>query len=183
MTGPLAGTGVSGSGAFCAFSKGPMTNMAASTQANGFFGAFLRFQALTVSSSRANAAVSGWSQFTDCLDVCHFCIRNPSATVECVEAVTGWEMDLKDAMTVGRRAMNQLRVFNLRHGLKRETERPSTRYGSTPLDGPVKGKGIMPVWDEMVENYYDHMGWDPKTGKPFPETLRSLGLDHLIQDL
>ena len=43
MSGPLAGTKVSGSGSFCALAKGPMTNMAASTQANGFFGAFLRF--------------------------------------------------------------------------------------------------------------------------------------------
>jgi len=133
--------------------------------------------------SRANAAVSGWSQFTDCLGVCRFCIRNPLKTVESLEAATGWEMGLKDAMTVGRRAINQLRVFNSKHGLKRELERPSARYGSTPVDGPVKGKGIMPVWDEMVENYYSHMGWDPKTGKPLPETLRSLGLDHLIPDL
>ena len=51
------------------------------------------------------------------------------------------------------------------------------------MDGPVKGKEIMPVWDEMVESYYSRMGWDPKTGKPLPETLRSLGLDYLIQDL
>jgi aldehyde:ferredoxin oxidoreductase len=133
--------------------------------------------------SRANAAVSGWSQFTDCLGVCRFCIRNPLLTVQSVGAITGWEVDLKDAMTVGRRGINQLRVFNLRHGLKRELERPSSRYGSTPVNGPAKGKGILPVWKEMVRNYYSHMGWDSKTGKPLPETLRSLGLDHLIQDL
>jgi aldehyde:ferredoxin oxidoreductase len=42
-TGPLAGTSVSGSGNFCAVTKGPMTGGIASTQANGFFGAFLRF--------------------------------------------------------------------------------------------------------------------------------------------
>ncbi|MCK5635085.1 MAG: hypothetical protein KAI06_08355 [Anaerolineales bacterium] len=41
----------------------------------------------------------------------------------------------------------------------------------------------MPVWDEMVKNYYSRIGWDPETGKPLPETLRSLGLDHMIQDL
>jgi len=133
--------------------------------------------------SRANAAVSGWSQFTDCLGVCRFCIRNPLLTVQSVEAVTGWEVDLKDAMAAGRRAINQLRVFNLKHGLKTELERPSARYGSVPIDGPVKGKAIMPVWDEMVRNYYAHMGWDPDTGKPLPETLRSLSLDYLIQDL
>lgn len=46
FTGPLAGTRVSGSGTFSAISKGPMTNMAGASQANGFFGAFLRFSGL-----------------------------------------------------------------------------------------------------------------------------------------
>ena len=43
MTGPLSATRVSGSGTFCALSKGPMTEMGGSSQANGFFGAYLRF--------------------------------------------------------------------------------------------------------------------------------------------
>jgi len=42
-TGPLSGTRVSGSGTFCALSKGPMTEMGGATQANGFLGAYLRF--------------------------------------------------------------------------------------------------------------------------------------------
>ncbi|MHB0869370.1 MAG: aldehyde ferredoxin oxidoreductase family protein [Chloroflexota bacterium] len=42
-TGPLAGTGVSGAATFNVVSKGPMTNHAGSTQANGFFGAYLKF--------------------------------------------------------------------------------------------------------------------------------------------
>ena len=41
-TGPLAGTRVAGSGTFSVVTKGPMTNLAAASQANGFFGAFLR---------------------------------------------------------------------------------------------------------------------------------------------
>jgi aldehyde:ferredoxin oxidoreductase len=41
-TGPLNGTVVAGSGSFCAVSKGPLTNGATSSQANGFFGAYLR---------------------------------------------------------------------------------------------------------------------------------------------
>lgn len=92
-------------------------------------------------------------------------------------------MDLDEAMVVGRRAMNLLRAFNIKHGLKRELERPSARYGSVPEDGPIKGKGILPVWDEMVNDFYSHMGWDPKTGKPLPETIKSLGLDDVIKDL
>ncbi len=42
-TGPLGGTAVHGSGNFSIVTKGPMTNGAAASQANGFFGAFLKF--------------------------------------------------------------------------------------------------------------------------------------------
>jgi aldehyde:ferredoxin oxidoreductase len=41
--GPLSGTRVNGSGSIAAVSKGAMTGGMASTQANGYFGAFLRF--------------------------------------------------------------------------------------------------------------------------------------------
>jgi aldehyde:ferredoxin oxidoreductase len=40
--GPLAGTRTFGSGTFNAATKGPMTNLAVISQANGFFGAYLR---------------------------------------------------------------------------------------------------------------------------------------------
>ncbi len=42
-SGPLAGSGVYGAGTFNVVSKGPMTNLAGSSQANGFFGAYLKF--------------------------------------------------------------------------------------------------------------------------------------------
>jgi aldehyde:ferredoxin oxidoreductase len=148
-----------------------------------FGGAPVKNQFSAEEIARSNAQVSGWSPFVDCLGVCRFCVRDNSMTLESIGAVTGWEMDFEDAMRVGRRSMNLLRVFNLKHGLRRESERPSSRYGSTPVDGPAEGKGIMPVWDEVVKNYYSRIGWDPETGKPLPETLRSLGLDYLIQDL
>ncbi len=42
-SGPLAGSGVYGAATFNVASKGPMTNLAGSSQANGFFGAYLKF--------------------------------------------------------------------------------------------------------------------------------------------
>jgi aldehyde:ferredoxin oxidoreductase len=42
-SGPLGGTVVSGTGTFSLVTKGPMSNLAVSTQANGFWGAFLKF--------------------------------------------------------------------------------------------------------------------------------------------
>ena len=63
------------------------------------------------------------------------------------------------------------------------SERPSTRYGSIPAGGPAQGKSIMEKWDTMVKNYHELMGWDTETGKPLPETLEKLGLEHVIKDI
>jgi len=133
--------------------------------------------------STVNAKINGWRQFEDCLGTCRFCTPNAQLTVDCVNAVTGWNLTVPDAMTIGRRAINLLRVFNFRNGLSADLEAPSVRYGSTPLDGPCKDKAIGPHWREMVQNYYGLMGWDRKTGKPLPETLRALGLGELVADL
>ncbi|OYT48473.1 hypothetical protein B6U79_02960 [Candidatus Bathyarchaeota archaeon ex4484_231] len=76
-----------------------------------------------------------------------------------------------------------LRVFNLRHGMDLSLEAPSPRYGSTPVDGPAEGVGIMRRWGFMVRNYRRLMGWDEETGVPLPETLRKLGLEELVKDL
>jgi aldehyde:ferredoxin oxidoreductase len=133
--------------------------------------------------STVNARINGWRQFEDCLGTCRFCTPDALLTVESVNAVTGWDLTVADAMTIGRRIVNQLRVFNLRHGLKTELEAPSLRYGSTPVDGPCQGKSIQPHWAGMVQNYYRLMGWDENTGKPLPETLRSFGLEDLIKDI
>ncbi len=45
-TGPLAGTKMAGSGTFSVVTKGCLTNGGTATQANGFFGAYLRFNGL-----------------------------------------------------------------------------------------------------------------------------------------
>jgi aldehyde:ferredoxin oxidoreductase len=76
-----------------------------------------------------------------------------------------------------------MRMFNFRHGLTKEVEGPSERYSSTPIDGPAEGKSIRVHWDAIRNNYYGQMGWDVETGRPLPETLRKLGLEHLVKDL
>ena len=133
--------------------------------------------------STINANFNGVRQFDDCLGTCRFVATDPKLQLECLNAVTGWHLTLEDVFTVGRRIVNQLRVFNFRHGLKKEDERPSKRYGSAPVDGPARGKDVMQKWALMLENYYTLMGWDPNTGKPLPETLRTLGLTELLKDL
>ena len=133
--------------------------------------------------STFNAKYNGIRQLEDCTGICRFVGFAPKQQLACLNAVTGWDWELKDAFTLGRRIVNQLRVFNLKHGMNIKDERPSTRYGSIPVDGPNKGVNVTEKWDWMVENYYTVMGWDPKTGAPLPETLEKLGLNELINAL
>ncbi len=127
-----------------------------------------------------NARYNGIRQFDDCLGTCRFVAPHPKLQLDCVNAVTGWNHSLEDAFKIGLRIVNQLRVFNIRHGLKKEMERPSKKYGSKPIDGPARGKSILEKWEKMLEIYYTEMGWDQKTGKPLRQTLENLELENLI---
>jgi len=90
---------------------------------------------------------------------------------------------VEETMEVGRRIVNLLGVFNIRHGHTAEMDAPSPRYGSAPVDGPSQGKSIMVHWNELRSKYYEQMGWDSETGKPLPDTLRHFGLEHTIPEL
>ena len=130
------------------------------------------------------ARTKGLMQLEDSVGTCRFNTRmNAERIARAVSAATGWDMGAEEAWDVGRRTVNLLRAFNLQAGLTAEHDRPSPRYGSTPVDGPIKGTGIMPHWDEMLRNYYTLMGWHPETGVPLRMTLEDLGLGHVADDL
>jgi aldehyde:ferredoxin oxidoreductase len=134
--------------------------------------------------STLEAKIKGAMVFEDSLITCRF---NTATALDlicnAVNAATGWSINVEDAMTVGRRAVNLARVFNLRNGIGAELDRPSSRYGSTPRDGVAEGRSIMTHWGEMLSNYYNLMGWDESTGKPLPETLKELGLDSVVSQM
>jgi aldehyde:ferredoxin oxidoreductase len=136
-----------------------------------------------VEVSTMNAKLNGKGQFLDSLPLCRFCMFDFKSPIEALNIITGWDFDIPEAMDAGRRIVNQFRAFNFRHGLTKEMEAPSVRYGSTPEDGPAEGRAIMPQWDSLRRSYYEQMGWDPETGKPLPETLKALKLDDLAKDL
>jgi aldehyde:ferredoxin oxidoreductase len=131
----------------------------------------------------AHAKLDGWYVFIDSLGACRFTMMDSDLTIDTVNAATGRSLSLADVLAIGRRTINTLRVFNFRHGLNPDLEAPSPRYGSTPCDGPVEGKSIAPYFQWMKSFYFELMGWDPQTGMPLPHTLKSLGLEPLINDL
>ena len=119
----------------------------------------------------------------DSLTICYFCAIDPTFLVDTVSAATGRNFTVTEVLTTGKRIINLLRVFNLRHGLDISMEAPSPRYGSTPQDGPAAGKSSQAHWKWMKECYYESMGWDEQTGIPYPHTLKALRLEKLVEDL
>ena len=140
-----------------------------------------QFNAVAVATM--NAKLNGRRQFEDSLGICFLGAQDIQLLVDCLNAATGWDYSVKEAIDTGLRTVNQLRLFNFRHGLKKELEAPSTRYGSSPVDGPAQGKYILPYWDDLRKAYYEQMGWDADTGKPRKETLERLGLGDLFASL
>jgi len=137
-----------------------------------------------VEVSTHEATSKGRMIFEDSLGTCRFNTRtNLPLLAEAMKATTGWDMTPEEARNVGLRAVNLMRAFNVQCGITREHDAPSERYGSTPVDGPTKGISVRPHWDEMLNNYYSILGWDIKTGKPLQETLKALGLEHVIKDI
>ena len=126
-------------------------------------------------------------QFHDSLGICRFNLllhdKEGTYTLRALKAVTGWTVTQEEVLRTGRRALNLMRAFDIRHGLTVEKDAPSFRYGSAPVDGPAKGVSIMPHWDKMRGDLYEKMGWDRKTGKPSPEILKELGIEHVVNDI
>ncbi|MFC1930958.1 aldehyde ferredoxin oxidoreductase family protein [Chloroflexota bacterium] len=130
----------------------------------------------------AEANSNGSMTISDCLVQCWFTgFNDTELQTEVINAATGWNMSLEEVMKVGRRAINMMRIYNIKSGLTPDKEKPSPRYGSQPVDGPNKDKPIAPHFEKMLDLYYKLMGWDRKTGMPLPETLKELGLEHLVK--
>ncbi len=130
------------------------------------------------------AKIRGITPAIDCLGICRMVNRdNIAVMTQEVNASTGWDVTWDEIAEVGMRAVNLLRAFSVRHGYSPDEETSSPRYGSAPPDGPFQGKSFAAVQDEMLDIYYKEMGWDRRTGKPLPETLKKLGLDQIIPDL
>lgn len=98
-----------------------------------------------------------------------------SHIVEVLEAVTGWHVTPEELMLIAERTINLGRLFNVKHGLKRDDDRLPKRMFE-PLD-TLGGRCIDPEeFEAELREYYRLRGWDEETGKPSVAKLVELGL-------
>ncbi len=97
--------------------------------------------------------------------------------VDAVRAATGWDVTVDELLEIGERAVNMARVFNIREGLTRGDDRLPARLHAPLEGGPLTGRSIDPeAFEAAIDALYGLKGWDPVTGAPSAERLRSLGL-------
>jgi aldehyde:ferredoxin oxidoreductase len=110
-----------------------------------------------------SATASGYLQMGNCAGVCvmPFMFFGNYPLIELLNAVTGWGLDVTEALATGARIQTLRQSFNLREGIQAADVRlPDRMAGRPPLaEGPLAGVAI--DVDSLAREYRTAMGWMP----------------------
>jgi aldehyde:ferredoxin oxidoreductase len=106
--------------------------------------------------------------------LCHFLAYEDDQTLAILNAVTGWGATQEEVVATAHRGLTLARLFNLREGFTRADDRLPARF-SEPLP---KHAGLpRELQDKIVTDYYVEYGWDPASGVPTADTIRTLEIE------
>lgn len=131
-------------------------------------------QAIMVKAKQVQQAV-GMCEFSDLIGTFPYEVM--------LKGALGWEVTADELLRTGERIQALRQAFNCREGIAPgHWHLPERAAGNPPQEtGPVAGVTI--DVNAMVRSYFKEMDYDPATGRPSPERLRALGLDHVAADL
>ncbi|MFC1909410.1 aldehyde ferredoxin oxidoreductase family protein [Chloroflexota bacterium] len=125
------------------------------------------------------------AEFNQLFSSCGLCallmIGTTTPLAELVSAVTGWDFSLEEGLKAARRILTLRQAFNAREGLSPAEFKLPKRFLKAAAIGPAAGAEI--DFDSLRSGYFTAMDWDLKSGKPYRQALRELGLDELTGDL
>ncbi|MFC1912404.1 aldehyde ferredoxin oxidoreductase family protein [Chloroflexota bacterium] len=106
-------------------------------------------------------------------------------TVKLFGIVTGLKLREREIRRMADRIWTLERAFIAREGVTRKDDRFIGRVMDGPVHGgPLDGFSFDPKkWDEMLDEYYDLVGWDRETGIPTRKKLEELGLKEVADEL
>jgi len=107
---------------------------------------------------------------------------------ELYSAATGIGLSPRDLKQAGERTYNMLKILNAREGFTREDDLPPSLW-FRPKKTVEGVEEIMDYYrirrlskddlENLLDDYYEERGWDPKTGVPTKKKLEALGLNDL----
>jgi aldehyde:ferredoxin oxidoreductase len=97
---------------------------------------------------------------------------------EALSTILDGPVTAAELRTIGEKALNLARLFNGREGFaRRDDTLPSRLFSQAATRGPSKGEVVdRDAFEKMLDEYYQCMGWDKRTGLPTEEKLKALGL-------
>ncbi len=122
-----------------------------------------------------------WRTVFNAVVMCIFANVEPDEQVQLINAACGLEWSVEDMVTAGERAWNLKRAINNRLGLNAQNDKLPKELMTPMPDGG--SAGFVPNLEGMLFAYYQHRGWDEKTGRPLRGRLIKLGLEDVAQDL
>jgi aldehyde:ferredoxin oxidoreductase len=122
-----------------------------------------------------------WWSFLNMAGVCDF-IPQPRGSMpvekllDLVNAATGWNVSLWEALKAGERGIVSARIYNYKCGLDYKTEKLPERFHEPLANGALKGKKIdKNEFEKSISTYFKLMGWN-EVGLPNQEKIDELGV-------
>ncbi len=126
------------------------------------------------------AKYQDWAALYNSLVVCRFMMEGGTMTfgdmVDCLNAITGWDMSLDDVAKTIERIFTLERMVNVKFGLTKKNDALPKRMLEATSEGPHAGKVLK--LEATLEKYYKLRGWD-KNGIPRRKKIVELGLDKI----
>jgi len=137
----------------------------------------------TTDKGKYHAILAGWQHWVNTSGVCLFAVdAMPMAFLDCMNAITGWDLDYKEIVETGKRITTLLHAFNLREGFKPENFKLPERVNGNP---PMKVGGLKGVTidsEGLKRQFYEAMGFDVVTGQIKKEAIEKLGLRDILHE-
>jgi aldehyde:ferredoxin oxidoreductase len=130
-----------------------------------------------------SATASCYLQIGNCAGVCvmPFMFFGNYPLVDLLKAVTGWDLDVAEALRTGARIQALRQSFNLREGVTAGQVRLPDRMTGRPPQAQGPLAGVTVDVDNLAREFRTAMGWDAETGAPTADTLKDLGLTELVK--
>lgn len=132
----------------------------------------------------SNVLSEQYRQFCGLIGACWFAQMHMKpdglkSIVDSLNATTGWNFDLDEALVAGHRSMILQGIFGTQRGwiAEHDWQQVGPRFLEPVPDGKYKGFTIAKWLPDMVYEYYRLSGRHGKSGRPFADTLTEVGLE------
>jgi len=125
--------------------------------------------------------VRDYRQVFDTLGACVFTSLDLEHMARAASLAIGRDFDVQTLRKCAARTANLERAFNVREGITRKDDKLPERLLKEPAQGSSQGQTIN--LNILLDEYFELVGWDKKTGIPTRKTLEELDLKYVADEM